>query len=158
VNRSEADAVLKLLSAGFPRQEWPGPTKDLWRAELEEVGASEGMAAARAVIRGREFLTLKAFFDELAVVRERALDELRSRSYKPDYLRLALPAGDEGAWRERQRQEGLAHIAAIRSRLSRRLATDLEDRPVRTTRRRLPEKPSNDRPHPSPDPTTREEP
>jgi hypothetical protein len=72
---NEANGVLVLLSAGFPRQEWPEETKRLWRLELEEVGFNEGMAAAHAVIRGHEFLSFRVFYTELAAVRERHADQ-----------------------------------------------------------------------------------
>ena len=86
MNPDDATRLLALLSAGFPRQDWPDSFKRLWREELQPVGAIEGLAAARAVVRGHEFLSFRAFYDELARVRETALDQHNSDT------RLALNA------------------------------------------------------------------
>lgn len=91
MTRVEADEVLNELSAGFPRFEWPKATKALWYRLLEAVGPSEGMDVAGAVITGHEFLSPAAFFDELAVIRERSADECRV----PDYGRPALESGEK---------------------------------------------------------------
>ena len=78
MNPDEATAILALLSAGFPRQEWADTHKRLWRIELAAVGAHEGMAVAREVIRNHEFLSFKVFFEELAHVREHHSDRQRN--------------------------------------------------------------------------------
>jgi hypothetical protein len=108
VNRDDAAKVLTYLSAAFPRQEWPDNAARVWKQQLEPVGLGEAMAAAEAVARNHEFLSLAAFFRELAVVRERALDEQRSARIRPALTEGSLTA--DGDARE--------HIAEIRAALA----------------------------------------
>ena len=104
----EVDEVLALLSAGFPRERWDDErTYRLWRLELEEVSLAEGITAARATIRGHEFLSFKAFSSELAAVRERRADE------HPWPARALYSANDPPS----TQAQGLAHIAECRAAL-----------------------------------------
>jgi hypothetical protein len=71
----QARQIVRVLSAGYPRQEWPDSTYGLWMAELRPLGFAEAMATARSVVRTCEFLTVATFFSELARVREQHLDD-----------------------------------------------------------------------------------
>ena len=113
MNPDECTTVLRVLSAGYPRHEWPEDHKRLWRAELAELGASEGMGAAQAMIRGREFLSFAAFFAALAEVRERHADQQRG----PNLEQPALPPGPGGGTLSPEAIRARAEIAAWKDRM-----------------------------------------
>jgi hypothetical protein len=135
VSPEEARDVLALLSAGFPRQDWPEPTRRLWLRELEPYGVREATAAAQATWRSHEFLSPAVFHRELAAVRERHLDQARS-TVRPDRSLRALPAGDLSPTTSEVAKQRLAELRAaiagmrVKSRTALGAPARVDDRPI----------------------------
>jgi hypothetical protein len=86
VERSQAEAIVGLVQAYFPRPELPGSTVMAWATELEPFNFQDAQEAARRLSRDYRYPVLAELIglvDE--VQRERAVV----------YDRPALPAGDE---------------------------------------------------------------
>jgi hypothetical protein len=121
VTEIEAFQVVGMILAGYPSAEWGEPTIALWVDELRPLGAREGMAAARSMIRTHRFPSVAAYMDALAVVRERHMETSRDQNLQAKALesgeRWLTPA--ESAARFRQ-------LAASRRALKSRWRVALE--------------------------------
>jgi len=108
VDRSQAEAIVGLVQAYFPRPELPGSTVMAWATELEPFDFQDAQEAARRLSRDYRYPVLAelvGLIDE--VQRERAVV----------YERPALPAGDEAEALEMP-QEARDAIARLREKWS----------------------------------------
>jgi hypothetical protein len=112
VDRSQAEAIVGLVQAYFPRPEFPGSTVLAWANELEPFDFDDAQEAARRLARDYRYPVLAelvGLVDE--VQRERAVV----------YDRPALPAGDEAEALEMP-QEARDAIARLREKWDRSMA------------------------------------
>jgi hypothetical protein len=86
VDRSQAEAIVGLVQAYFPRPELPGSTVMAWATELEPFDFQDAQEAARRLSRDYRYPVLAELIG--------LVDEVQ-RERTVEYDRPALPAGAE---------------------------------------------------------------
>jgi hypothetical protein len=109
VDRSQAEAIVGLVQAYFPRPELPGSTVMAWATELEPFDFQDAQEAARRLSRDYRYPVLAELIG--------LVDEVQRERTAVEYDRPALPAGAEADALEMP-QEARDAIARLREKWS----------------------------------------